>query len=148
VWQIRANGFANYPGPVTLSGFTPTTNQIRISIGTDVMYVNSQVLFTLYSIGVSRMTMVPQLMATTIHNVDRDRYAFGFNGQLKDNEVAGVGNSYDFGERMYDSRIARFKSTDPLQREYPWNSPCDFAVNNPIRFIDEFGRGQAIKQND
>jgi len=136
VWQIRANGFANYPGPVTLSGFTPTTNQIRISIGTDVMYVNSQVLFTLYSIGVSRMTMVPQLMATTIHNVDRDRYAFGFNGQLKDNEVAGLGNHLEFRFRGYDSRLGRFWSADPLTKDYPWNSTYAFAENRVIDGMD------------
>jgi hypothetical protein len=137
VWQIRANGFANYPGPVTLPGFTPTTNQIRISIGTDVMYVNSQVLFTLYSIGVSRMTMVPQLMATTIHNVDKDRYAFGFNGQMKDNEVAGMGNHNTAEFWEYDTRTARRWNLDPK----PHIGISDYSTfgGNPIFNADPNG---------
>jgi len=55
---------------------------------------------------------------------------------LKDNEIAGIGNSYDFKFRSYDPRIARFKSLDPLSRKYPWNSPFSFSENDPINFID------------
>lgn len=38
--------------------------------------------------------------------------------------------------RMYDPRIGRFPSVDPLSRYYPWYTPYQFAGNNPIRFID------------
>ena len=34
-------------------------------------------------------------------------YNYGFNGMLKDDEIKGSGNSYDFGDRMYDPRIMR-----------------------------------------
>lgn len=30
-------------------------------------------------------------------------YEYGFNGKRMDSEIKGVGNSYDFGARMYDS---------------------------------------------
>lgn len=33
----------------------------------------------------------------------------------KDNEVKGSGNSLDFGARIYDSRLGKWLSTDPLQ---------------------------------
>ena len=36
-----------------------------------------------------------------------DSYRYGFNGMEKDDKVKGEGNSYDFGARMYDSRIGR-----------------------------------------
>ncbi len=66
-------------------------------------------------------------------------YRYGFNGKENDNEVKGEGNSLDFGERIYDSRLGRWLSIDPLQAKYPNLSPyCAFA-NNPIYFIDPTG---------
>ena len=53
-----------------------------------------------------------------------------------DNEVAGTGNQYDYGFRIYNPRIAKFLSVDPLTSSYPWNSPYAFAENDVIRSID------------
>jgi RHS repeat-associated protein len=64
---------------------------------------------------------------------------FGFNGMLKDNEIKGEGNSYDFGARIYDPRIGRFLSTDPATKLYPYYSPYQFAGNKPIDHIDYNG---------
>lgn len=71
-------------------------------------------------------------------------YRFGFNGKQKDNEVKGLGNSLDFGARMYDSRLGRWLSTDPLEIKYPFVSPYSFALNNPIIFIDPSGEDVII----
>jgi RHS repeat-associated protein len=70
-----------------------------------------------------------------------DDYRYGFNGQEKDNEVKGVGNSLDFGARVYDSRLGRFMSLDPWEAKYPSWSPYTFAFDNPIRYIDPTGKG-------
>jgi len=59
----------------------------------------------------------------------------------KDDEVKGGGNSYDFGARMYDSRVGRFLSRDPKEREFPFLSAYCFAANDPIRNIDLNGEG-------
>ncbi len=67
-------------------------------------------------------------------------YRYGFNGKENDNEVKGSGNSYDFGARIYDPRIGRWLSLDPLQAKYPELSPYNFVANNPILFIDADGR--------
>jgi RHS repeat-associated protein len=74
-------------------------------------------------------------------------YRFGFNGQMKDNEIAGTGNNLDFGARMYNPRLGRFFSVDPDSKMYPGWSPYVFAMDNPIRLIDAKGRGpkDAIK---
>jgi RHS repeat-associated protein len=53
-----------------------------------------------------------------------------------DNEVSGSGNQYDYGFRIYNPRIGRFLSTDPLFKSYPWNSMYAFAENEPISNID------------
>ena len=58
-----------------------------------------------------------------------------------DDEVKGEGNSLNFGARIYDSRVSIFMSRDPKYREFPFQSPYAYAVNNPIRYIDEYGEG-------
>jgi len=63
-------------------------------------------------------------------------YRYGFNGKENDGEVKGAGNQQDYGMRIYDPRLGRFLSVDPLTKGYPWYSPYHFAGNNPILFID------------
>ncbi|PUZ21863.1 hypothetical protein DCC81_25085 [Chitinophaga parva] len=66
----------------------------------------------------------------------RDKYRYGFNGEEDDNEVKGDGNQQDYGMRIYDSRVGRFLSTDPIAKQYPELTPYQFASNSPIRLID------------
>jgi len=66
-------------------------------------------------------------------------YCYGFQGQESDNEVKGVGNSYDFGARIYDPRIGRWLSTDPLEAKFAGMSPYVFAANSPLYLVDENG---------
>ncbi len=66
-------------------------------------------------------------------------YKYGFNGKENDNEVKGVGSQQDYGMRIYDPRIGRFLSPDPLiinEKEYPELSTYQFASNTPIQAID------------
>jgi RHS repeat-associated protein len=76
-------------------------------------------------------------------------YRFGFNGKENDNEVYGEGNFQDYGMRMYDTRLGRFISVDPLTRKYPELTPYQFASNGPISGIDLDGLETADpKQKD
>ncbi len=68
-----------------------------------------------------------------------DNYRFGFNGKENDNEVKGTGNQQDYGMRIYDPRIARFLSVDPISKKYPELTPYQFASNSPIVMIDVDG---------
>ncbi|MFT7614611.1 MAG: RHS repeat-associated protein [Parvicellaceae bacterium] len=69
-----------------------------------------------------------------------ETYRYGFNGMEKDDEFKNAkGADLDFGARMYDSRLGRWKSTDPLAGKYPWCSPYTFVANKPIVFIDPNG---------
>jgi RHS repeat-associated protein len=72
--------------------------------------------------------------------IESDFYRRGFNGMEKDDEVKGSGNSYDFGARMYDSRVGRWLSRDLLVREFSSLSPYTFANDNPTLFIDPNGK--------
>ncbi|WP_444671314.1 RHS repeat-associated core domain-containing protein [Flavobacterium columnare] len=66
-------------------------------------------------------------------------YRYGFQGQEKDDEIKGEGNSLNYTFRMHDSRVGRFFAVDPLTHQYPWYSPYQFSGNKPIQFIEREG---------
>ncbi len=72
-----------------------------------------------------------------------EKYRYGFNGKEKDNSFASD-NSYDYGFRIYNPRIAKFLSVDPLTKSYPWYTPYQFAGNTPIQAIDLDGLEKVI----
>ncbi|GEM_PF-4891726 len=47
---------------------------------------------------------------------------------------------YNYGARYYAAWICRFVSVDPLQFEYPYYAPYQYAGNKPISYIDLDGR--------
>ena len=54
-------------------------------------------------------------------------YRYGFNGMEKDDEVNGQsGGNVNFTFRLYNSRIGKFFSKDPLSYSYPYHDlePC------------------------
>lgn len=75
-------------------------------------------------------------------------YPDGYNGKRKDNETYGEGNAYDYGARMYDSRLGRWFSLDVLQKKYAEHSPYGFCANNPILFVDPDGKKIIIYYKD
>lgn len=56
-------------------------------------------------------------------------YRYGFQGQERDDEIKGEGNSINYTFRMHDPRVGRFFAVDPLTSKYPWNSPYSFSEN-------------------
>jgi len=65
-----------------------------------------------------------------------NQYMYGFNGKEQDNEVSGQGNQYDYGFRIYNPRLGKFLSVDPLFKSFPWNGPYSYAEGDVIRSID------------
>ncbi len=64
-------------------------------------------------------------------------YRYGFNGKEMDNETyGGQGNEYDYGFRIYNPRVGRFLSVDPLTNKYPELTPYQYASNRLIDGID------------
>jgi len=63
-------------------------------------------------------------------------YRYGFQGQEKDDEIKGEGNSLNYKYRMHDPRVGRFFAEDPLFKEYPWNSAYAFSENRVIDGVD------------
>ena len=65
-------------------------------------------------------------------------YRYGFGGKEKASEITG--DDYDFGERIYDSRLGRWLSMDKLKDIYSAFSPYNFTVSNPMSFVDNDGK--------
>jgi len=65
------------------------------------------------------------------------RYRFSFNGQEKDDEVSGAGNTMTAEFWEYDSRLGRRWNIDPLIKVR--ESPYATFGNNPIMTIDPLG---------
>jgi hypothetical protein len=60
--------------------------------------------------------------------------------------VKGAGNQQDYGMRIYDPRLGRFLSVDPLTNAYPYYTPYQYAGNKPVWCIDIDGLEEAMPQ--
>jgi RHS repeat-associated protein len=68
---------------------------------------------------------------------DTITYLFSFNGQEKDDEISGAGNTMTAEFWVYDVRLARRSNLDPIDQV----SISNYVVfrNNPIIFVDPNG---------
>jgi RHS repeat-associated protein len=73
-----------------------------------------------------------------------NEYRYGFQGQEKDDEVSGEGNSYTAEYWQYDSRLGRRWNIDLVVKEH--ESPYATFANNPIWFADPNG-ADSLKVN-
>ena len=85
---------------------------------------------------ISATDYYPFGMAIDSRSYTSSLYRYGFNGKENDKETG----EQDYGMRIYDPRIAKFLSVDPLMKKYPELSTYAFAGNTPIQAIDLDGR--------
>ena len=85
------------------------------------------------------VTFAPQNVLTNI--CSEDAYHYGFNGKMKDNEWAGVGNHTTAMFWEYGTREARRWNRDP--KSNPSVSSYSILANSPIWFKDPFGDSSA-----
>ena len=80
----------------------------------------------------------------TIYTATGNGYRYAFNGKEQDPEWNGVGAMYDYGFRIYDPRIAKFLSVDPLASSFPFYTPYQFSSNMPVAAVDLDGLEAAV----
>src|SRR5690554_2350998 len=69
-----------------------------------------------------------------------DGYRYGFSSMEKDDEIKGEGNSLDFGARLYDPRVGRWLSIDPLASKFPHLTPYSYVGGMVNVAIDPDGK--------
>ncbi|HET8574248.1 MAG TPA: hypothetical protein VFL76_10290, partial [Edaphocola sp.] len=110
--------------------FMPTTNTIRV-------VWNGKILVWVRKACISRLEWVEDNQLVTICDGDKDKYRFGFNGQEKVNEWAGIGNHNTARFWEYDTRTAQRLNLDP---EFNYSlSPYVTFDQSPIWKGDENG---------
>ncbi|MCC6818998.1 MAG: hypothetical protein IT245_08920 [Bacteroidia bacterium] len=73
--------------------------------------------------------------------VRTESYRYGFNGQEKDDEVSGEGNSNTAEFWQYESRLGRRFNVDPVFKVFLGSYSC--FRNNPIYLIDPNGDNES-----
>ena len=75
-----------------------------------------------------------------------DTYRYGFNGKENDKDISEGGQ--DYGMRIYDGRLGKFLSVDPLTKKYPFYTPYQFAANSPLMSVDIDGLEASDNKNE
>lgn len=141
-WQTIANTTVNTTDDVSLEGIVTNNNALRLyytSSGTSSFVFSNKISVKSHDVLASYQTVS---LASIDQNFDDD-YRFGFNGQEKDNEIAGTGNHNTALFWEYDTRLGRRWNLDPVDQI----SISNYAVNglNPILMSDPNGDLFGIK---
>ncbi len=115
-----------------LGNVRATVSDMLLPRGSDVFDADLRTLTDYYPFG---MTMPGRSYEAA--GIDGHRYGYG--GQERDDEISGDGSNYDYGARIYDSRVARWLSIDPLAKKYPGLTGYNFVANNPNHNVDVGG---------
>ena len=129
---------------------TPTTGTISIVVETMSSFAAapSGGLFTLGYVGYEQVNYVPENVLVNLCSDNKDKYEFGYNTQMKVNEIAGIGNwnTAEFWE--YNTRTGVRANIDPVF--VPWESSYSVNHSNPIVQSDpngDYSKGAAWALN-
>lgn len=145
---VPASGRISHSVTIEQSG----NYRISVTVGADPIYPTTFHLDNFYAYTMSSSTTdfvslfspdvisyndyYPFGMLVPNRHGSTDSYRYGFQGQEKDDEIKGEGNSLNYTFRMHDPRVGRFFAVDPIGQSFPWYSPYQFAGNNPIYAIE------------
>jgi Ca2+-binding RTX toxin-like protein len=130
---------------LSLDFITQSINPVRAS------FVQTGTGFEVEALSYAHLKKVASTQVVFISNDNPDfgeGYRFGFNGQEKVDEIAGVGNHNTALFWEYDTRLGRRWNVDPIKKEYESVYSC--FSDNPIHYHDILGddknKGSAKKK--
>ncbi len=103
------------------------------------MYENPVDLFSMDSLGYNYTTYGLEYGLFTQCNSLSDKYEFGYNGQMKLNELAGIGNHNTALFWEYSPQVGRRWNRDPKYKMLPGMSAYSTNGDNPISNKDPNG---------
>jgi RHS repeat-associated protein len=124
-------GYKNYELSNHLGNVLTVINDIKIPLSDDNETVSE------YQAGiVSISDYSPFGVQLDGRTLSSESYRYGFQGQEKDDEIKGEGNSVNYKYRMHDPRVGRFFAVDPMHHLYSYNSPYAFSENRVMDAIE------------
>jgi Metallopeptidase toxin 3 len=81
-------------------------------------------------------------------SISSGSYRYGFGGHEKLDEVQGLENFVDMGDRWLDVRLGRTSKPDRRVNDFPGESPYNYAGSNPIYYIDVNGEFKFSADNE
>lgn len=112
----------------------------NVAISTEVADANPTIVTTFVPDVLTFNDYYPFGMLLPNRHGNSGDYRYGFQGQEKDDEVKGEGNSLNYRYRMHDPRVGRFFAVDPLTAKYPHYTPYSFSGNKVIAFTELEGQ--------
>ncbi len=129
--------FCDTAGTLSL-GFIITDTVSFIEIWAEPTHIDDTTYWATISFDKINMPCLNYREVPVVSTVSsEDHYHYGYNGQMKDNEYAGVGNHYNAEFWEYDPRVARRWNQDPVYN--PSISPYAVFDNSPILENDVLG---------
>jgi RHS repeat-associated protein len=125
-----AEGFYDYVKDQYIYQYQDHLGNVRVSFGRNTQTQALEIVDAndYYPFGMNHLKSGTSFFGTSSYK------NYKYNG--KELQETGM---YDYGARMYMSDIGRWGTIDPLAEKYRRHSTYNYAVNNPIRFIDPDG---------
>ncbi|MBL0910918.1 MAG: hypothetical protein IBJ09_00990 [Bacteroidia bacterium] len=146
IWQYTSPGSLVLMNPVPYLNMA-SNGSYTVTINPTMPNIRIQMRNGTYGTKTFRLDNI--LLSTTSEVLVADNsgeYRYGYQGQERDDEMKGAGNSLNYEYRMHDPRIGRFFTVDPLTAKYPYNSPYAFSENKVIHMVELEGLETATPQ--